>query len=306
MNKEYFHGIGKHYPYFEGWYLKHQSKGRTIAFIPAVHADARGRWTASIQVIEDHGAWNFEYPIEACKINRSHFYVNIGGNIFSEKGISVDLSGGKPISGNRHSQGARIRGKLRFGEFHGINGDIMGFFRFFPFLQCSHGILSMSHSLAGSLEINGEKAVFSGGYGYVESDWGESFPRTYLWSQCGFGAACQNSIMAAVADVPILGVPLKGCICAIHYRGREYRLATYRGGRILDYGKGVMTVRQDKYMLRICRTEEKGFALHAPHRGVMSRMIKENPACPVRYQLWENGKEIFDFISSQASFEQVI
>ena len=48
MKEKYFHGTGKKGPYFEGWYLKHQNKGKTIAFIPAVHADKEGNWTASI------------------------------------------------------------------------------------------------------------------------------------------------------------------------------------------------------------------------------------------------------------------
>lgn len=58
MKVKYFHGIGKKGPYFEGWYLKHQNKGKTIAFIPAVHADKEGNWTASIQ--GGHGSWRME------------------------------------------------------------------------------------------------------------------------------------------------------------------------------------------------------------------------------------------------------
>lgn len=32
-----FHGKYKTHPFFEGWYLKHQGNGTTIAFIPSFH-----------------------------------------------------------------------------------------------------------------------------------------------------------------------------------------------------------------------------------------------------------------------------
>ena len=41
------------FPYFEGWYLKHQNRDDTIAFIPAVHADQNGQWTVSLQIVTE-------------------------------------------------------------------------------------------------------------------------------------------------------------------------------------------------------------------------------------------------------------
>lgn len=51
---KYYHGAGRAGPYFEGWYLKCQTKdGRGLALIPALHVDRAGRRSASLQVIAD-------------------------------------------------------------------------------------------------------------------------------------------------------------------------------------------------------------------------------------------------------------
>lgn len=302
MKEKYFHGVGKKGPYFEGWYLKHQNQGKTIAFIPAVHADKNGNWTASIQVVLDHGAWNFTYPIEMCMIRDNEFEVSIGDNLFSEKGISVSI----------HTDELSVEGKIAYSGFHKIRGDIMGPFRFFPFMQCSHGVISMAHNLKGALTVNGKKMDFTGGRGYIETDRGESFPETYLWTQCGFGEgkdadgnkSKMNSIMASVADIPFLGMHFRGCICAVHYQGREYRMGTYFGARITEYREGAVTIKQGRLLLKATKLGEKSYGLRAPYEGSMDRIIKESPACSMEYQLWKGKKQIFRLISEQASYEQ--
>ena len=50
----YYHGATRRRSYFEGWYLKHQTQsGRALSLIPALHIDAEGRRTASLQVITE-------------------------------------------------------------------------------------------------------------------------------------------------------------------------------------------------------------------------------------------------------------
>lgn len=294
MKERYFHVIGRRYPYFEGWYLKHQKMGKTIAFIPAVHADEKGNWKASIQVILEEGAWNFTYPIKMCSIQKEKFRVKIGNNIFSDKGIYVNI----------HTNDLSVKGKIIYSNLQKIEKDIMGPFRFCPFMQCNHGIISMSHSLKGSLTVNGEKIEFNGGWGYMESDWGESFPGKYLWTQCNFGKGGQHSVMASAADIPFLGGHFNGCICAVHYRGKEHRLGTYYGARIIASGDGMLMIKQGRRMLSVTRLNERAYALKAPLHGRMDRCIKESPACRVQYRFWVGKKQVFNIISGQASFEQ--
>ena len=49
----------------------------------------------------------------------------------------------------------------------------------------------------------------------------------------GLGLA-ESELRERIIDIPFCGGSFQGCICAIVYGGREYRLATYRGVRILN------------------------------------------------------------------------
>ncbi len=299
MKNKYFHGIGKRYPFFEGWYLKHQTKTQTIAFIPAVHADKKGKWDVSLQVVlsgtKNDGAWYFTWPIEECSIASDKFQVRCGKNLFSEKGIAIHIE----------NDSVSIIGKISYSPFQQIKGNIMGFFGWFKFLQCNHGVISMSHELKGNLIINGEDVEFSGGRGYIETDWGVSFPKQYIWSQCGFGETFKNSIMISAADIPLFGRSFRGCICAIHFDGKEYRMGTYYGARILEYKNGSILIRQGNMRLKVTRLDEQAFHLRAPVNGSMRRLIKESPVCRVKYQFCRGKEEVFNIISGRASFEQV-
>lgn len=52
--------------FFKGWYYKQEKGGQAVAFIPAVHLSGDGKGTASIQVITEDNAWNFDFPWIRC------------------------------------------------------------------------------------------------------------------------------------------------------------------------------------------------------------------------------------------------
>ena len=179
----------------------------------------------------------------------------------------------------------------------------MGVFKYFP-MECRHSIISMHHKLNGHLILNDELLDFSNGTGYIESDSGTSFPKTYLWIQCNdFPVKC--SIMASIADIPFLGFNFKGCICVINFLGNEYRLATYIGVKILKYTDKEIILKQGKYLLKINILRHKGQNLYAPHSGEMTRIIRESLSCQAVFDFYINDKKLFNFKSDNASFEFV-
>ena len=81
----------------------------------------------------------------------------------------------------------------------------MGPFAYFPFMECFHGVLSMKHRVSGSIVVNSKELIFNNGIGYIEKDWGRSFPKRYLWLQCNDFSTEETSIMVSIADIPFLG-----------------------------------------------------------------------------------------------------
>ena len=59
----------------------------------------------------------------------------------------------------------------------------MGWYSFVPFMECNHGIVSVNHDLYGEISVNGNVIDFNNGKGYIEKDWGVSFPEAWIWIQ---------------------------------------------------------------------------------------------------------------------------
>lgn len=280
-------------PWFEGWYLKHQWQDGEFAVIPAVHRGKRGDGEASIQVITRRETGLFLFPESAFTLWPNLFQLRVGDNWFSQDGIHLDLDNGT-IS---------LKGELRYGPFSPLASDIMGPFRHVPFLQCRHGILSMSHRVDGLLTLNGETAILSNGVGYIETDRGRSFPKRYLWTQCCWRERQHGSLMLSIAHIPMPVGGFTGCICEILFAGRSYRLATYRGVKIKRWDENGAELCQGELRLTADLLEGSGRPLRAPVSGRMDRTITESLRARARYRLWEGDRLIFDHVDERASFE---
>ena len=289
--KKYFHGANKAGPYFEGWYFKCQAPdGRSVALIPAFHISENGEQSASIQVVTDKQAWYLDYPVSVFTASQDSLHIEIGENCFSDAGLHLNVE----------QEDLTLHGRVEFGPLQMLKSDIMGPFRWLANMECAHSVISMKHTLQGQLELNGSVFNFSGGNGYMESDRGRSFPSTYLWTQCLWDNC---SLMLSVATIPLGKLHFTGCICGIILQGKEYRLATYRGVRILDWGCKGAVLCQGKYRLEVELLEQKAQPLRAPSDGNMSRTIHESLCARVRYRFWQGNALLFDHTDDGASFE---
>lgn len=273
--------------YFCGWYIKCQNGPQTVAFIVAYHIVNHVK-SCSLQVITDDGAWNVNYPFAEFRMDENG--VTMGPNRFTRQGCHVEVD----------TEDLKLAGDLAFGEFSPIAYDIMGPFKFVPFMQCRHSVFSMKHRVDGRLTLNGVDYVFDNGLCYIEGDRGYSFPKDYVWTQCCFP---EGSVMLSVADIPFCGIHFTGVISAIHFAGEEYRIATYLGARAVKIRDGEAVIRQGNKTLTVKRLEDKGKPLAAPVGGDMKRTIRESAACRSYYRLEVKGETVFEFTSPAAAFE---
>ena len=273
--------------YFCGWYMKCQNASGALALIPAWHVSG-GEKSCSLQLITEEGAWKLLFPYDRFQKTKTGLFID--GNRFGRDGVRLDI----------RTDDVEMVGQLRFGPLTPIRYDIMGPFRYVPYLQCRHSIFSMAHTVNGHLRINGICYEFTDGLGYMEGDRGRSFPREYLWTQCHFQ---DGSLMLSVAEIPFLGFCFTGVIGLIHYQGREYRLATYLGAKVLAIGNGEVTVVQGRRKLTVKLLEKREYPLAAPEKGNMCRTIHESASCRAQYCFREGEKTVFSFTSDQASFE---
>lgn len=275
------------YPYFSGWYYRIQSETDTLAVIPAFHKNGHNRF-CSIQMITREHSWNVSFPYEA--LRREKGDMHIGCNYFGESGIHLELE----------TENVTAIGTLQFGPLTPIRYDIMGPFRYVPFMECRHIVRSMKHTVTGNLKINQSVYHFQNASGYLEGDRGRSFPKHYAWTQCFFS---EGSLVLSVAEIPTGPCCFTGIIAVVMWRGKEYRLATYLGAKAIRIQSGEVIVRQGNWTLSAKLLEDSGKNLLAPVAGDMVRTIHENVVCRASYQFQIDGKTIFQFISDRAAFE---
>ncbi|MDE6031263.1 MAG: tocopherol cyclase family protein [Oscillospiraceae bacterium] len=273
--------------YFKGWYFKSCNKNQTVAFIPSLHC-GDSKESAFLQIITDDNAFCLPFP--KLKYREKPLFVKIGNGVFSEKGIKLDIK----------TDELTAQGTLRFGELSPIRYDIMGPFKFVPFMQCRHSVYSMSHRVVGRITINGKRYVFHNGAGYIEGDCGTSFPKRYVWTQCNF---FNGSLMLSAADIPMLGFGFTGIIGVVMLNGKEHRIATYLGAKLKHVGNNTITVSQGAYELTAKLIVKNSHPLSAPVNGEMSRTIHESASCMAYYRFLYKGAILCEFTSDRASFE---
>ncbi len=273
--------------YFKGWYFKCAAENQTVAFIPSFHCHDSEK-KIFLQIITDNEA--FCLPFSQMRYSENSLSVITGKNIFSEKGIKLN------IETNRLT----AKGALRFGKLSPIRYNIMGPFKFVPFMQCRHSVYSMSHRADGKITLNGKQYVFHNGAGYIEGDCGTSFPSRYIWTQCGFS---NGSLMLSVADIPVFGFGFTGIIGIVMLNGKEYRIATYLGAKLKYIGSNTVVVSQGDCEFTAKLIKKNSQPLSAPSNGKMSRTIHESASCTAYYRFLYKGKIMCKFTSDRASFE---
>ncbi|WP_300382157.1 tocopherol cyclase family protein [Clostridium sp.] len=282
--------------FFEGWYFKHQYENLNIAFIPGINIDKSGIKYSFIQVITDNNSYYIKYDYNDFSSSKDKLNVKIKNNIFTEKGVIIDIVHKDIV----------INGELNYEYITPIKYDIMGPFSLLPFMECNHGVISLNHKVNGKLNINNEELIIKDGNGYIEKDWGSSFPKSYLWIQSNDFKEGKASIMVSIADIPLSKFKFKGCIAVVFYEGKEYRLSTYNGVRILSYNENGLIIKRGKYKLEIEIKENYAQKLLAPNYGEMIRTVYENISCKAKFKFYIKDTKLFELKSDNTSFEYVI
>jgi hypothetical protein len=304
FNPEQFQGWGRQRNYFEGWYFKLISPDEQNAFaiIPGIAMDKEGNRQAFIQVLDGRKktAAYHRFSAEEFIPEAGRFYVAIKGNSFSEKHLYVDLPG--------------IKGELHFYENIPwpkkiYSPGIMGPYAFVPFMECYHGIVSMDHVISGSLILDGESISFDNGRGYIEKDWGRSFPSAYFWMQSNHFSKPGISLKCSVAKIPWVTKAFTGFIGGLWLHDKLCRFTTYNGTKLLksfaDEKKVELVMENSKYRLEILAHRDKATALASPIGGLMDGRIEESMTATIDVLLTDkkSGAILFNDTGRNAGLE---
>jgi len=303
-----FQGSLRRKNYFEGWYFKHVSADRNQvwSFIPGISLSSEGR-QAFIQVLNGRtGESNvFEYGVEEFSASGKELNVHLGKSHFSTSGVSLEMQ----------NESGKIDGKISYASIAQypstlINPGIMGWYSFVPFMECKHGVVSMRHKLSGGLQIDNKYVDFNGGTGYIEKDWGTSFPESWVWLHCNTFNSTQASFTFSVAKIPWLGSYFIGFISFLNLEDRFINLSTWSKARIekLEYKDNRLNINiiNKDYLLEVEAVNSQAGPLKAPLQGSMTRIIKETVDASIELKLSDRaGNTLFHEKGTRAGMELI-
>ena len=297
-----YHGWGRQRSYFEGWYFKivDATEQHVFAVIPGISKKEDGQAHAFIQVLDGKQCKASYHDFGAAEFvpSEKHFHLKLGGNSFSSNHLQLDLP--------------ELQGRL---DFHsptpwpkmlGAPG-IMGWYGFVPFMQCFHGVVSLHHSLSGTMKVHGQSTDFSGGIGYCEKDWGTSFPRSYIWMQTNhFPQEKEICLMASVAHIPWLGSYFIGYIVGFLWEGKLHRFATYTGAKMkaaLSDKEVYLGFKDRRFRLEITGQQAPGADLVSPLTGEMKGKVNESMQATLHVRFFDKEKLVFEGMGRNAGLE---
>lgn len=287
--------------YFEGWYYKFVTEeSRSLALIPGVSLGKKES-KAFIQIIDgkDGSTEYCSFPLHELNISYDPFSVEIGGNRFSLEEVS--LSDNLPVSG---------RVSLIDPGFYPVSllrPGIMGWYRYVPFMECYHGVVSTGHRLSGEIVKGDEVIDLNSGSGYIEKDWGTSFPTSYIWMQTNSFSKPRTSFMLSLARIPWFGSWFRGFLGFFIHEGEVITFSTYTGSRLevhnIENEKVSMTIRgrgrgrrgrlKKGDRLVISASRKAAGELKAPVIGSMDRRISESIDGMINLKFYRDEQLVF-------------
>jgi hypothetical protein len=175
-------------------------------------------------------------------------------------------------------------------------------------MECYHGVVSLDHKINGCLNIGEVPVDFNQGTGYIEKDWGQSFPAAYIWFQSNHFDQPGTCITGSVAIIPWLRGAFRGFIAGLWHANHLYRFATYTGARLerleIDDHHIEWVIRDGSYRLEIKATRTRGGLLLGPTRLEMGKRVDETMLSSVDLRLsTTSGTQIFSGTGRNAGLE---
>ncbi len=246
------------------------------AFIPGISLSRDSH--SFIQVLNGKTGESryLRYPLSSFCADPGRFDIRVGESLFSLEGVEINIE----------KDDLSIHGSLAYRDLTPFprsfyRPGIMGPYSYVPFMECRHGVVSVNHALAGEINFNGKTINFSGGKGYIEKDWGSSFPETWIWLQSNHFENQEVSFMLSIAKIPWMGRWFMGFLGFFHNDGHTSVFATYNRSRVKsltrnDKGKFSAVIESPGALYYIGAAQIAGSDLKAPVSGNMNRIIKES------------------------------
>ncbi|MEX1191379.1 MAG: tocopherol cyclase family protein [Brumimicrobium sp.] len=266
-----FHKTTSNQPYFEGFYYKFVNEEGEMIVVIAGISFSKTENHAFIQVASNKSskAYFYKFPLSEFDTNGNTFNFSIGENIFSNNTVKLSLPD--------------VNGEIKILNRNDWkrswwSPSIMGFLSYIPNIECKHDVLTTNSMITGAIDLNNKKTEFKSGKGYIEKNWGQSFPKEYVWGHANQFKTKSLSVQFALAKPKWLVFRPSVYIGYVKYNGSVTHFGTHHFSHLSIQKEGeyiIITIRRigKKIILRI--KLESPIDLVSPKDGELINVIKE-------------------------------
>ncbi len=285
--------------YFEGYYVRviDQNKSFNKAFIFGMTSNKKDPH-AFMQLVDGDNHSTKYYRFDLDDFNYDQNSISMPGIRLTSTSISIEL--------DDFSIKGEFTNIVGLQKRHGSN-SAMSFLHILP-MKTYQEIVIMDSVFTGSYIID-SKTTSLNGTTYIEKTYGYHFPRNWIWIQ---SSTFDKDVLlsCSIGEAKMIGIPFKGYVISLIYKGEQYRFATYLKDKIIvkqEPGKVEIIASNKKTRLAIKAISSKPITLVGP--GLKSEMIMdvfESITSNVEIELTNNSnKTIVKSIGTHVGMENM-
>jgi tocopherol cyclase len=280
--------------FFEGWFQKVFSKQHNASFLLIYGYATRNsndKFGFLQVLIPNQPPLIVYFPKDevSCHV-KSHVF-RMGNNIFttesirittSDLGIDLNLTNNHPIKSFKNS---------------------MGYAYYIPNLPCYHSVLNTSQIVFGEIRHKGEHYVLENEMGYLEKNWGISFPESYFWVHAVDPTDPNISLLFSRAEIVWLGKIFIKHVGHLRFDGKQIdlrELKNFTFSNIID-GPENQTIQIRSVSIQLDIGLGFGTKVHfqGPNDGELSRAICHQSDAKIEVSLtWKNTIRSFQMVGN--------
>lgn len=287
--------------YFEGWFQKiYAVEHRASVLIIYGYATQNPpeRFGFIQILLPNERPLLYYFPKHEVDLDLTNHVVRMGNNLLSTQEITIASE--------------VLQMNLRLSVKHPVQSlkNTMGYTYYIPNLPCYHAVVNPAHWVSGDIQFNGNSIELTNERGYLEKNWGTSFPQDYLWLHALDPSDSGVSLLFSCASMHWMGRTFRKHVGHIRYKGiemdlRELKQVTIRCVKESSLSYSI-TLSSKTISLRIEVVSVRQVTFKGPDQGQMSRDIihhaDANMLVTIRTDVFQESLQLIGNFEDMGSF----
>lgn len=263
--------------YFEGWFQKIYIPELNTSII-IIYGFATGNEltkTGFIQLfIPGNDVIHINFPQHQINLSKQKHEVKLGPNYFSTNRIHIE------------HELVELDIEIIPQTKKVPKQNSMGIFYLVPGLPCYHSVLQINSSIQGIIKINNELIQLTHASGYLEKNWGTSFPEKYFWMHAQDPLNSTNQILYSQAEMRWRNKTFIKHVGFIQLNGQSFDLRKIHRKQLVcnvyNSNQLEISINHMGIVLYFDLNEPTNTSFKSPSKGKMTNKIIHNIGVPIR------------------------